>query len=44
MQRSFWPRKRMSTPFTAAISSMFSMQEAVSTWSATMMFLLALPT
>ena len=38
MQRSFWPRNRMSTPGTAAISSMFLMQSAVSTCSATMTF------
>ena len=31
MQRSFWPRKRMSTPGSAEISSMFAMHEAVST-------------
>ena len=36
MQRSFWPRKRMSTPGTAAISAIFSMQDAVSTCRATM--------
>ena len=41
MQRSFWPRKRMSTPGTAAISAMFSMQEAVSTCRATMPFVVA---
>ena len=43
MHKSFWPRNNRSTPFTAAISSMFLMQSAVSTCSATMVFSLALP-
>ena len=30
MQRSFWPRNRISTPGTAAISAMLSMHDAVS--------------
>ena len=44
MHRSFWPRNRISTPGTAAMDSMFSMHDAVSTCSATTMFLLALGT
>ena len=37
------PKERMSTPGTAAISAMLSMQEAVSTCKATMPLLLKLP-
>src|SRR5580765_5145508 len=43
MHKSFCPRKRMSTPGTAAISAMLSMQDAVSTCNATMPLLLKLP-
>ena len=43
MHRSFCPRNRMSTPGTAAMSSMFLMQSAVSTCSAQMMLSLAGP-
>src|SRR5579872_7326910 len=38
MHKSFWPRNRMSIPGTAAIASIFLMQSAVSTCSATMVF------
>ena len=43
MHRSFCPRNRMSTPGTAAMSSMFLMQSAVSTCRAQMMLSLAGP-